>query len=127
MSAPSIERRLQKRLILMTADQTMVADVDAQLGDGWTLSTITDLEQIGDWNEVLLYRFLIIDLNEYEAFDPIDVIRQIRMQFQINIPVFCFGGDEDVQDEMRLSRADRFFSREEMLKMLPEFLKQYDW
>jgi hypothetical protein len=127
MSAPSIERRLQKRLILMTTDQSMVADVQAQLGEQWQLSAVTDLEQIGDWNEILLYRFLIIDLDEYDAFDPIDVIRQIRMQFQINIPVFCFGGDEDVQDEMRLSRADRFFSREEMLLMLPEFLKQYDW
>jgi hypothetical protein len=49
------------------------------------------------------------------------------MEYQINLPVFCFGGDEDIRDEMRLSRADRFFDREEMLERLPEFLRQYDW
>ena len=55
------------------------------------------------------------------------MIRILRTQFQINVPVFCFGGDEDIQDEMRLARADRFFSREEMLEMLPQFCEQYRW
>jgi|GEM_PF-486549 len=126
-SVPTIEARLQKRQILMTTDASMIAAVEKLLPADWQLTIVTDLEQIGDWNDVLLYRFLLMDLNEVDAFDPIDVIRQIRMQFQINIPVFCFGGDADVQDEMRLARADRFFSREEMLQMLPTFYQQYEW
>jgi len=127
MSAPTIESRLQKRMILMTANAQMIAAVEKLLPSDWQLSVVTDLEQIGEWNEVLLYRFLLLDLDEIDAFDPIDVIRQIRMQFQINIPVFCFGGDTDVQEEMRLARADRFFSQEELLLMLPEYFSQYAW
>jgi hypothetical protein len=76
---------------------------------------------------VLLHRFLLLDLDEIDAFDPLDVIRVLRMQYQINLPVFCFGGDQDIQDEMRLSRADRFFDRDEMITRLPDFLEQYRW
>lgn len=127
MSEPSIARRLERRIILMTRDPEMIRDVEAALEPPWQLVTVTDLEDLGAWNEVLLHRFLLLDLDEIEAFDPLDVIRTLRMEYQINLPVFCFGGDEDIRDEMRLSRADRFFDREEMLERLPEFLRQYDW
>lgn len=127
MSEPSIARRLERRIILMTRDPEMIRNVDATLEPPWQLVTVTDLEDLGAWNEVLLHRFLLLDLDEVEAFDPLDVIRTLRMEYQINLPVFCFGGDEDIRDEMRLSRADRFFDREEMLERLPEFLRQYDW
>lgn len=127
MSEPSIELRLQKRFILMTTNFEFQASVEQLLPEDWSVSVITDLEDLGEWNEVLLYRFLVMDLDEFDAFDPLDVIRQIRMQYQINIPVFCFGGDSEIQDEMRLSRADRFFNHEQMLKALPEYFKQYDW
>lgn len=127
MSEPSIARRLERRIILMTRDPEMIRNVEATLEPPWQLVTVTDLEDLGAWNEVLLHRFLLLDLDEVEAFDPLDVIRMLRMEYQINLPVFCFGGDEDIRDEMRLSRADRFFGREEMLERLPEFLRQYDW
>jgi hypothetical protein len=127
MSEPSIARRLERRIILMTRDPEMIRNVDATLEPPWQLVTVTDLEDLGAWNEVLLHRFLLLDLDEVEAFDPLDVIRMLRMEYQINLPVFCFGGDEDIRDEMRLSRADRFFGREEMLERLPDFLRQYDW
>lgn len=127
MSEPSIARRLERRIILMTRDPEMIRNVEATLEPPWQLVTVTDLEDLGAWNEVLLHRFLLLDLDEVEAFDPLDVIRTLRMEYQINLPVFCFGGDEDIRDEMRLSRADRFFDREEMLERLPEFLRQYDW
>ena len=127
MSEPSIARRLERRIILMTRDAEMIRNVEATLEPPWQLVTVTDLEDLGAWNEVLLHRFLLLDLDEVEAFDPLDVIRTLRMEYQINLPVFCFGGDEDIRDEMRLSRADRFFDREEMLERLPEFLRQYDW
>lgn len=127
MSDPTIEKRLEKRFILMSTNGDFQSAVKAQTPDDWSVSVVTDLEDLGEWNEVLLYRFLMMDLEEFDAFDPLDVIRQIRMQYQINIPVFCFGGDSDIQDEMRLSRADRFFTESQMLTTLPQYFAQYDW
>ena len=127
MTEPTIARRLERRIILMTQDPEMIREVQACLEPPWEVTVVTDLEDLGAWNEVLLYRFLLLDLDEVDVFDPLDVIRMLRMEYQINLPVFCFGGDADIQDEMRLSRADRFFSREEMIQRLPEFLRQYDW
>ena len=127
MTEPTISRRLERRIILMTRDEEMIRQLQACLEPPWELTVVTDLEDLGAWNEVLLYRFLLLDLDEVDVFDPLDVIRILRMEYQINLPVFCFGGDADIQDEMRLSRADRFFSREEMIQRLPEFMRQYDW
>jgi len=127
MSEPTIERRLQRKYIVMSADAAILEQFSGLAPEGWEMVQITDLDDIGDWHEVLLYRFILLDLDEVDAFDPLDVIRILRTQFQINVPVFCFGGDEDIQDEMRLARADRFFSRDEMLEMLPQFCEQYSW
>jgi len=127
MTEPTISRRLERRIILMTRDREMIQQLQACLEPPWEMTVVTDLEDLGAWNEVLLYRFLLLDLDEVDVFDPLDVIRILRMEYQINLPVFCFGGDADIQDEMRLSRADRFFSREEMIQRLPEFMRQYDW
>lgn len=127
MSKPTIERRLQKRFINLCANQAFVAQMNPLVPDDWSMDVITDLDDLGDWHEILLFRFIVMDLDEVEAFDPLDVIHMLRMQYQINTPVFCFGGDKDIQDEMRLSRADRFFSREQILTMLPEFIAQYNW
>ncbi len=111
----------------MVGEEAMLKRIRAATPDGWEMIPVTDLEDLGDWHEVLLYRFLLLDLDEIEVFDPLDVIRILRMQYQINIPVFCFGGDEDIQDEMRLARADRFFSPDELLEILPRFFEQYAW
>jgi len=127
MSEPTIERRLERRFVLMSADPEMVRRLQQRVPEGWEMVTVTDVDDLGDWHELLLYRFLLLDLDEIDAFDPLDVIRVIRTQYQINLAVFCFGGDEDLQDEMRLSRADRFFSRDEIADRLPQFLEQYGW
>ena len=127
MSEPTIERRLQRKFILMSADPEMREAVAELAGEDWEVVTVTDLEEIGDWHEILLHRFLLLDLDEVEAFDPLDVINLLRREYMLNIAVFCFGGEEDIRDEMRIARADRFFDRDELLGMLPEFLKQYGW
>lgn len=127
MSKPTIEARLKRRFIVMTADAQMLARLQAVTPQSWELVQVTDLDELGDWHEVLMYRFILLDLDEVEAFDPLDVIHLLRMQYQVNTPVFCFGGDEAIQDEMRLARADRFFGREEMITMLPKFFEQYAW
>ncbi|OBS08737.1 hypothetical protein [Acidihalobacter prosperus] len=127
MSEPTIAARMARKYAVMTADATMLERFRSITPAGWACVAATDLEQLGEWHEVLLYRFLLLDLDEIDAFDPLEAIRVLRQQHQINIAVFCFGGDEDIQDEMRLARADRFFARNEMVERLPEFFRQYDW
>lgn len=125
MAQPTIAKRLQRRFIVMTADEAMLDAVRRLTPENWEMVPVTDLEDLGDWHDVLLFRFLLLDLDEIDAFDPIDVIRQIRMEYQINLHVFCFGGEADIREEMRLARADRFFGRQEMLERLPVIFQQY--
>ena len=86
-----------------------------------------DLESLGGFQDILLHRFILLDLDEYDAFDPLDVIRMVRMELMLNVPIFCFGGEADVRDEARLSRADRFFEREEIVEKMQLFCQQYQW
>ena len=127
MAAPTVAERMKRKYVLMTTDQDMIERLLAVTPPEWKQVVCTDFDELGEWGDVLLHRFILLDLDEWEVFDPLDVIRVLRMQYQINTPVFCFGGDEDIQDEMRLARADRFFGRDEMVEKLPEFLRQYDW
>lgn len=127
MAAPTIADRLTRRFLVMSTDETLKAQLRAQAGAGWEMVEIAALDEIGDWNEVLLYRFLLLDLDESVVFDPIDVIRTVRLEYLLQIGVFCFGGDADVRDEMRLSRADRFYERDQIVAVLPQFLAQYGW
>lgn len=127
MAAPTIADRLARRFLVMSTDTGLKAQLRAQVSKGWEMVEITALDEAGDWNEILLYRFLLLDLDESVAFDPIDVIRTVRMEYLLQIGVFCFGGDADVRDEMRLSRADRFYERDQIVTMLPQFLAQYGW
>ena len=127
MAQPTIKRRLERKFIVMTRDEALLAALRAQLTPEWELVPVLDLAALGEWNDILLYRFLLLDLDETDAFDPIDVIRAIRMEYMLQIAVFCFGGDRDVRDEMRLARADRFYERGQIAQMLPEFLRQYGW
>ncbi len=127
MATPTIAARLRRRFLLMTTDVAVRERLQAQVPTDWEMVAITSLDEAGDWNEILLYRFLLLDLDEVEAFDPIDVIRTLRMEYLLQIAVLCFGGDTDIQDEMRMSRADRFYAREEIVAVLPQFLAQYAW
>ena len=127
MATPTIAARLKRRFLLMTTDVAVRERLQAQVPSDWEMVAITSLDEAGDWNEILLYRFLLLDLDEIEVFDPIDVIRTLRMEYLLQIAVLCFGGDADIQDEMRMSRADRFYTREEIVTVLPQFLAQYAW
>lgn len=119
--------RLRCRFILMTGDSAMESAPQAQMLPGWDMVHATDLGEIGDWHDVLFYRFLLLDLDEAGIFDPLDVVRTLRMRHAVNIPGFCFGGDENLKDEMRLARADRFFGRDEIPDILPRSMEQYRW
>ncbi len=127
MAGPTIAARLKRRFLVMTADVALRETLRALVPPDWEMVAITSLDEAGDWDEILLYRFLLLDLDEVEAFDPIDVIRTLRMEYLLQIAVLCFGGDADIQDEMRMSRADRFYTREQIAIVLPQFLAQYAW
>ena len=124
---PTIAERLRRRFIVMSRDAALLEDLRAQTPEGWEMVVATELAALGDWNDILLFRFLLLDLDEIDAFDPLDVIREIRTQLMLQIAVFCFGGDSAMRDEMRMARADRFYERGEIAAKLPQFLAQYSW
>lgn len=127
MAAPTVAQRLLRRFLVMTTDTALQTALRSVVPAEWEMVVVCDLEEVGDWNEILLYRFLLLDLDEVVAFDPIDVIRAIRMEYLLQIAVLCFGGDQDIRDEMRMSRADRFYERDQIVTVLPQFLAQYGW
>lgn len=127
MPQPTIAERLRRRFILLSTDAGMEQTLRARLSPGWEMVVVRDLDEVGDWNDILLYRFILLDLDETQAFDPQEVVRRLRMEHLLNIAVLCFGGDRALRDTMRLLRADRFFEREEIVQRLPEFLESYGW
>lgn len=128
MSAITIAARLEKKLILMSRDEVLKARLREALPEGWTMAETLDLASLGEFQDILLYRFLLLDLDALDDdFDPQEVIRTVRMELMLNLPVFCFGGSADERDAARLNRADRFFEREEMVQRLLQFCAQYAW
>lgn len=127
MAIPTIESRLQRKFIVMSRDAALLSDLRVALPAEWLMVETHDLEEIGGFQDVLQHRFILLDLDEYDAFDPLDVIRAVRMDLMLNVPIFCFGGEQDVRDEARLSRADRFFERDEIIEKMKLFCQQYQW
>lgn len=127
MAEPSITRRLQKRFILITADPALVDEARAHTPSGWEVVPADALEQVGAWNDILLHRFLIIDADETARYDPVTLVRELRREMMVNIPVLVVGGDEGRQNELRRERADRFFTRDELTSVIESFTAQYDW
>ncbi|MGH8672653.1 MAG: hypothetical protein ACREUA_11585, partial [Burkholderiales bacterium] len=124
---PSVEARLKRKFILMGGDHALSARLRDALPDGWEMVQSGDLDELGGFQDILLYRFILLDLDEVQAFDPQQVIRTVRMEMMLNVAIFCFGGGPQMRDEARLNRADRFFGREEIVEKMPEFCHQYRW
>ena len=127
MNIPSVESRLRRRFIVMSSDEGLVGRLRAALPEGWQMTATCDLDELGGFQEVLQYRFILLDLDDCKAFDPLDVIRQVRMQMMLNVAILCFGGESGVRDEARIARADRFFERAEIVDKMKLFCGQYDW
>lgn len=127
MSRPTIEQRLQRRAILMSGDAPLAEALRAALPREWFLAETYALSDLGGFQNVLMHRFLLLDLDEVERFDPLEVLRELRMELMLNVPVFCFGGSPAVRDQARLARADRFFERGEIVARLPALCTQFDW
>jgi len=127
MATPSIESRLKRRFIVMSGDRGIVAELRDAMPAGWEMTEALGLDAVGGFQDVLQHRFILLDLDEREAFDPVEVIRQVRTEHMLNVAIFCFAGAPDVRDEARLARADRFFEREEIAAKLPLFCEQFGW
>lgn len=127
MTIPTVKARLERKLIVMTTDPLLLEELRAALPSGWTLVECTDLEALGGYQDVLLHRFILLDLDETQAFDPLEVIKQVRMEMMLNVPIFCFGGDAPLRDEARLARADRFFERHEIVEKMRLYCEQFGW
>lgn len=127
MAEPTVTRRLQRKFILMSTDAEMRARLAALVPDGWEMDVVRDLDEIGGWSDILLYRFMLLDLDDPQISDPVQIMRDLRTQHMLQIAVFCFGGGGDLRDEMRLNRADRFFERAEISVRLPQLLQQFAW
>jgi hypothetical protein len=127
MSTPTISSRLQRRFILMSGDDVLTAALRAALPEGWQMMQTNDLGELGGFQDILQYRFLLLDLDAGGAFDPLETIREVRMEMMLNLPILCFGGEAADRDEARLARADRFFERDEMVGRMRQFCEQYGW
>jgi hypothetical protein len=127
MILPTIEARLARKLIVMTTDATLLERLRAALPQGWRIVECTDLSALGGYQDVLLHRFILLDLDEAQAFDPLAVIEQVRMEMMLNVPILCFGGDPATRDQARLARADRFFERKEIVEKLKLYCDQFGW
>lgn len=126
MAKPTVASRLQRRFIVMSTDHDLIAALNNARPEGWEMVAATELDQIGEFHDVLLHRFMLLDLDD-AALDALDIIRTIRMEYMLNIAIFCFGGDAELRDEARLNRADRFFERDEIVEKMKLFCHQYRW
>jgi len=127
MSEPTVASRRRRRFILMTSDEALASALASALPEGWEIERTSDLDTLGGFAEILQYRFLLLDLDDYEAFDPLDIVRHVRMDLMLNLAILCFGGGADVRSEARVQRADRFFERGEMVERMKQFCEQYGW
>lgn len=127
MAAPTVATRLQRRCLLLCAEPVQRARLEAALPGDWRATNVFEGDALDDFAEILQHRFVLLDLDESEAFDPLALIERLRGEMMLNLPIFCFGGDAARRDAARLARADRFFGRDEIAERLPQFCEQFGW
>lgn len=127
MTTPTIASRLERRFIAMSGDRELTGRLRAELPAGWGMVEAAALRELGGFDVVLQHRFILLDLDERAAFQPLDIVHEARRELMLNIAIFCFGGDAALRDEARLARADRFFERAEITGMMKRFCEEYGW
>lgn len=124
---PTVSRRLERRCIALSDDAEFVREVQAALAADWTLTAVERFDALGGFDEVLLHRFALLDLDAGEALDPVGQLEALRGEMMLNLPVFCFGGPPALRDAARLARADRFFERADLAARVPAICGQFSW
>lgn len=123
----TIEARLARKLIVFSGDAALREALAAALPADWQASFARSAAEVGEFQDVLLHRFALLDLEPVEGLDPVETVREIRGEMLLNIPIFCFGGDAAARDAARLARADRFFERAEIVARLPALCEGFAW
>ncbi len=126
MAQPTVASRLQRKFVLFSSDAALGAAPAAARPGPWGITQTIDLATLGDFAEILQYRFMLLDLDD-AAFDPLDVIDTVRRELMLNIAILCIGGDGPLRDAARLARADRFFEHTAAVDVMQQFCHQYDW
>lgn len=126
MAQPTVASRLERKLVLVSSDVALATTLRAALPETWNFTQTTDLAALGDFAEILQYRFMLLDLDD-AAFDALDIIDTVRRELMLNIAILCIGGDATRRDAARLARADRFFGRDAAVMVMQQFCVQYDW
>ncbi|HVB48677.1 MAG TPA: hypothetical protein VNF69_09850 [Burkholderiales bacterium] len=111
---------------MLSTDAAAQEAMRAAAPPGWEMTQACSLEALGEFQDLLLQRFVLLDLDASE-FDPVETVAQIRSEMMLNVPILCFGGDRPRRDAARLARADRFFERADIAIMLPRFCEQFGW
>ena len=123
----TLAERLARKVIVFSADPALREVVAGSLPAGWQASYAASAADAGEFQEVLLHRFALIDLEPGDGSDPVETVREIRSEMLLNIPIFCVGGDAAARDAARLARADRFFERAELAALLPKLCEGFAW
>ncbi len=82
---PSIRDRMRKRFIVVSSDRDLNGAIAAAVPAGWEMVAVTDLEDLGAWQEILLHRFLLLNLDDAVVEDPVGLVDTIRREYQLNI------------------------------------------
>ena len=123
---PTIKRRMQPGIIVVSTDAALAEELRSEAGEDWRMLVVNGIDEAGDWSDVLLYRFIIMDL-ENGPPDPPEEIRRIRQELMINTPVFGVGGSDDIRGRARQEGGDRFFDRDQARAHLPDLLAAFGW
>ncbi len=126
MAAPTIASRLRRRFILLSEDRALERELRAALPEGWEMVATTDLDEIGGFEELLQYRFLLLDLDR-PGTDPMTAIEHVRRDLMLNLAIVCLGGEQGLRDRARRARADRFYPRAEAVVAMQAFCAQFGW
>ena len=122
-----IEQANASRRVLLTQDRGLLRFL-VGLRHGGHASVLRNraraIGEIGEFQDVLLHRFVLVDLDSAGALEAIE---EIRSEMMLNVPIFCFGGDAAARDAARRARADRFFGRDEIAALLPKLCEQFAW
>jgi len=114
-----------RRFLIISDDAALAARLREGLPAGWGGAIEGErLENCGDWNDILLFRFVLLDLDA-ARFDPLRIVDTLRHDYLLNIPIHCFGGDAARRERLRQAGANRFFDRSELERQLPRLLAQH--
>jgi hypothetical protein len=122
---PTIQRRLQPSFILVSTDDELTRQLTAAAGD-WKVTVVPVVDEVGEWHQILLYRFIFFDL-DHSGEDTAAQVERLRTQHLVNIPAFGLGGTQQQRDEARKAGCDRFFDRDEAEAELAALQESLGW